>query len=187
MQVKVNGREFLVQGPRATSSVGRTHCFKRATWMKKSSDIIPVCFHAGWRSSGRHVLSTVWTASASMHSGCWLSFCEPSQMVVFLFDLMLSWGGINVEFWLDVEFLAQKPPRWNRQKRTSLGLLAGKCCLLELDIASHNSDSFSFYLQKVWRCPGCLITDISEHRAILFQSYSLLDLCWEGSQLTTYI
>lgn len=70
-------------------------------------------------------------------------------MVVFLFDLMLSWGGINVEFWLDVEFLAQKPPRWNRQKRTSLGLLAGKCCLLELDIASHNSDSFSFYLQKV--------------------------------------
>ena len=56
-------------------------------------------------------------------------------MVVFLFDLMLSWGGINVEFWLDVEFLAQKPPRWNRQKRTSWGLLAGKCCLLELDIA----------------------------------------------------
>ena len=73
-------------------------------------------------------------------------------MVVFMFDLMhlkgylqcfclilcpmLSClGGVNVEFWLDVEFLAQKPPRWNRQKRTSWGWLAGKRCLLELDIA----------------------------------------------------
>lgn len=50
-------------------------------------------------------------------------------MVAFLL------GGVNMEFWLAVEFLAQKPPRWNRQKRTSWGLLAGKRCLLELDIA----------------------------------------------------
>ena len=53
--------------------------FKEKSFRDRLETLQPPC--------PQHGLNCIET---SMHPGCWLSFCEPSQVVVFLFDLMLS-------------------------------------------------------------------------------------------------
>lgn len=113
------------------------------SWMKKSSDIIAVCFQTGWRSSGRHILSMVWTASASNASRVLVEFLwaisngrvyvwsNASQRVlaVFLFDpmsyaILFGWCQRGILAWCRIS--GSKASKMEQAEEDILGVVGRK-------------------------------------------------------------